>query len=192
MLGIPMNEKQATRKLNDLKVDQIDSGTFNGQKFFNIAGVGFDAHVSACFATSYRRGLMGYVQVALTEIISYQSQRYVFEIDGKSFEREAFLVSVANSAQYGNSMYIAPLASVKDGLLDVCIIKRLPLYYFPLIGFHLFNKTLHKSKYVEIIQGKNIKIRREKAGIVHLDGEPQEMEADLQIAIKPFSLTIIN
>lgn len=191
-LGIPVNEKEAIQRLNELKVDHIDSGIFNNRHFFGIAGIGFDAHVSACFASNQTRGLTGYIHTVLTEVIGYQSQHYTIEVDGKLFEREAFIISIANSSQYGNNAYIAPLASVRDGLLDVCIIRRFPLYYLPMIGFHLANKTAHQSKYIEIIKGKDIKIRREKAGIVHLDGEPELMEANIQIMVNPFSLHVIH
>lgn len=191
-LGIPINEKEAIQRLNGLKVDRIDSGILNNRYFFGITGVGFDAHASACFANNQTRGLTGYIYTVLTEVVSYQSQHYAIEVDGKLIDREAFLISIANSSQYGNNAYIAPLASVKDGLLDVCIIRRFPLYYLPMIGFHLVNKTAHQSKYIEIIKGKDIVIRREKAGIVHLDGEPELMEANIQISIKPLSLTVIN
>ncbi len=190
-LDIPINEKKAIQRLNDLRVDRIDSGVFNKHHFFGIAGVGFDAHVSACFARNKTRGLRGYMHTVLSEVISYQPQHYTIEIDGKVLHREAFIISIANSSQYGNNTYIAPLASVKDGLLDVCIIRRFPLYYLPMVGFHLVNKTVHQSKYIEVIKGKEIEIHREKAGIVHLDGEPEWMEEDLQIVVKPCSLHVI-
>ncbi len=191
-LGIPVNEKEAIKRLNGLNVDRIDSGILNNRYFFGIAGVGFDAHVSACFANNQTRGLTGYIHTVLTEVISYQSQYYTIEVDGEVINRQAFLISIANSSQYGNNAHIAPLASVKDGLLDVCIIKRFPLYYLPMIGFHLVNKTAHQSKYIEIIKGRDIIIRREKAGIVHLDGEPELMEANIQITVNPLSLHIIH
>lgn len=190
-LGIPVNEKQAIKKINSMHVECIDSGVFNNQLFFGIAGVGFDAHVSACFANSRIRGLISYARIAISEFINYKTQHYKIYIDEKMLNREAFIISIANSSQYGNNAYIAPQASVKDGLLDVCIIKKFPWYYFPMIGFHLFNKTTHQSKYIEIIQGKNIQIHREKAGVAHIDGEPQRVQADIQIGIKPLSLQVL-
>ena len=84
------------------------------------------------------------------------------------------------------------LKLIKDGLLDVCIIKPFPLYSFPLMGIQMFNKTAHKSKFVEIIKGKEIKIIRDFAAPVHLDGEPENMDTELHVNIRPLSLTVLN
>ena len=191
-MGIPMSEKQAIKRLNNLSVDRIDSGVFNNHYFFGVAGMGFDAHISACFAASKIRGLLGYLQIAFAEIINYKTQRYQINVDGNLLERQAFIISIANSSQYGNNAYISPMASVKDGLLDVCIIKQFPWYYLPMLGYHLFNKTAHKSKYIEIIQGKNIKINRDKSDMVHLDGEPLVMQATIEIGLKSRSLQVLS
>ena len=191
-LGIPMNDKQALLKLNNLNVNAIDSGTINGRKFFNMAGIGFDAHISLRFADDVTRGLSGYVRTAMTEISKYSYLHYHLEIDGKTYDCDAFMISIANSSQFGNNAHIAPFASLSDGLLDICIIKPFPLYQFPVMGYRMFSKSTHKSKYVEIIKAKEIRILREKPDAVHLDGEPMIMDSELKIGIKPLSLFVLN
>ncbi len=47
------------------------------------------------------------------------------------------------------------------------------------------------SDMIEIIRGKNIKITREHAGPVHVDGEPLQMSADIKVSINPLSLKVI-
>jgi diacylglycerol kinase (ATP) len=101
------------------------------------------------------------------------------------------MISIANSSQYGNNAHISPSASVKDGLLDVCIIRPFPLYIFPVIGLRMFNKTTHRSRFVEIIKGREIRILRKGPGAVHVDGEPQLMDAELNIRVKPLSLSVL-
>lgn len=191
-LGIPLNDKQAVLRINDLHQSSVDSGIFNGRKFFNMAGIGFDAHISALFAEEVKRGLAGYVRTTLAEISKYRSQNYRLEIDGKAFEREAFMISIANSSQFGNNAHIAPFASLNDGFLDICIVKPFPLYQFPLMGYRMFSKSTHKSKFIEIIKGREIRILREFPAAVHLDGEPVPMGAELNIGIRPLSLNVLN
>jgi diacylglycerol kinase (ATP) len=101
------------------------------------------------------------------------------------------MLSFANSSQFGNNAHISPKASVQDGLLDVCIVKPFPLYKFPVMGWHMFNKTADKSGYVDIIRGKNIHVKRVSSGPIHLDGEPQVMGTDAEINIIPQSLKVI-
>jgi diacylglycerol kinase family enzyme len=106
-------------------------------------------------------------------------------------EREAFMVCIANSSQFGNNAHISPKASLRDGLLDVCIIKTFPLYLFPVLGYQMFNKTVDKSQYVNIIRGRSIRIIRERPGPIHLDGEPFEMGVEIKIELKPLSLKVL-
>jgi YegS/Rv2252/BmrU family lipid kinase len=191
-LGIPMDTGKAIKTLNKEKVELIDSGKLNGQYFFNMAGMGFDAHISEVFSHDKTRGFGAYIRSAFHEIANYKSEVYQLEIDGVAYEREAFMLSFANSSQYGNNAHVSPNASVCDGLLDVCIIKPFPLYRFPEMGLRMFTKTAPGSKYVEIIRAKHIMVRRSKSGPIHLDGEPQMMGADAEINVVPGSLKIIT
>ncbi len=191
-LGIPMDTGEAIKTLNKEKVELIDSGKLNGQYFFNMAGMGFDAHISEVFSHDKTRGFGAYVRSAFHEIANYKSEVYHLEIDGVAYEREAFMLSFANSSQYGNNAHVSPNASVQDGLLDVCIIKPFPLYRFIEMGLRMFTKTSESSKYVEIIKAKHIVVRRAKSGPVHLDGEPQMLGADAEINVVPGSLKIIT
>ncbi len=190
-LQIPINKSKAIANLNNLKSIKIDSATFNQKKFFNVAGMGFDAHISALFAKHATRGFQGYITTTLEEIRNYKPQTYAIEIDGVEYVRDAFMVSIANSSQFGNNAHISPLALLDDGLLDICIIKPFPLYKFPILGYKLFSKTAHSSNYIEILRGKKIKITRAVEGPVHVDGEPLNFPQEIHIAVKHLSLSLI-
>ena len=139
-LGIPMNEAAAIRRINRFESIEVDCGVINDRRFFNIAGLGFDASVSENFANENIRGPLGYMKSVFNVLSKYQPAHYKLTIDGKIYERQAFMISVANSPQYGNNAYIAPQASVNDGILDVCIVHKFPLYILPKMIFHLFYK----------------------------------------------------
>ncbi|MDT3402871.1 diacylglycerol/lipid kinase family protein [Mucilaginibacter terrae] len=190
-LSIPMDTVGAIQNININKVETIDAGQLNGQWFFNMAGMGFDAHISQVFAEQTTRGFITYFKSAVKEIVNYKSETYNLLIDGEEYDREAFMLSIANSSQYGNNAHVSPQASVQDGLLDVCVIKPFPLYRFPEMGMRMFTKTADKSKYVEIIRGKNISIKRGKPGAVHVDGEPHNAGTNAEVHIVPRSLNVI-
>lgn len=191
-LGIPLGDYNAIKRLNRLHASKIDTGVFNGKKFFNMAGVGFDAQISARFAENGKRGLGSYVKIAYSEVSNYHSQFYRLNIDGRDYEQQAFMISIANSSQYGNNAHISPHASLNDGMLDVCILKPFPLYKFPALAFRMFARNTHKSDYLEIIRGSNISIIRESEAAVHVDGEPLIMGKELNITLKSQSLTILH
>ncbi len=190
-LGIPMDTEEAIRNLNNWHVEAIDAATANGEWFFNMAGMGFDAHIAEVFSHEEKRGFSTYVKSAFHEISNYKADTYDIDIDGKLYQREAFMLSFANSSQYGNNAHVSPDASVQDGLIDVCIIKPFPLWRFIEMGIRMFTKTSDKSKYVEIFRGKKIKINRGTPGPMHLDGEPNIAPANVEINVVPASLKII-
>lgn len=191
-LKIPMDVKKSIECLNTGNVVSIDSAEANGKPFFNIAGMGFDAHISQVFANGKKRGFITYLKSTLQEILKYKAQTYHVEIDGSVYEREAFMLGFANSSQYGNNAHVSPEASAVDGLIDVCFIKPFPLYRFPELAIRAFTKMGHKSRFVEIIRGKHIIIKRDHPGPMHLDGEPMTGDAIVEINVLPHSLKIIT
>lgn len=190
-LKISMNPRKALEVINQCHVTKIDTATFNDKVYFNMAGMGFDAHVSAIFAGNKKRGFSGYLKLGLKEMLNYKPDTYTILIDGKTFVRKAFVVSVANSSQYGNNAYISPLASASDGLLDVCIVRNFPLYRIPILAFYMLTAKTHRSDMVEIIKGKDIHISRPTAAAIHIDGEPFFMDKEISISIQPLSLSVI-
>lgn len=190
-LQIPMDIEEAIKNLNAGDIAVIDSAQANGKPFFNMAGMGFDAHISEVFSHGKHRGFISYIKSSLLEVINYKPQDYYLEIDGRTYHRRAFMVSFANSSQYGNNAHVSPQASVQDGLLDICIIKPFPLYRFVGLVIRMFNKTANKSRFVEIINGKHVTVKRKTQGPMHLDGEPEIAEAEVKIDVLPASLNIL-
>jgi len=190
-LQVPMDTVEAIKTLGSGHIESIDSGTLNGNPFFNMAGMGFDAHIAEVFSHNKKRGFISYIKSAFEEINKYKPQLYKIEIDGKSYEREAFMVSFANSSQYGNNAHISPHASVQDGLLDVCVIKQFPFWRLVEMGIRMITKTADRVKFLEIIRGAEITVRRTATGPIHLDGEPQMQTADIHVKVIPASLKVI-
>lgn len=190
-LKIPLEPVKAIKNLNTGRTEPIDSAKINDQWFFNMAGMGFDAHISEVFSHGKTRGFRQYFKSSVQEISNYKAQTYHITIDGMQYHREAFMLSFANSSQYGNNAHVSPNASLHDGLIDICIIKPFPVYRLPEMGLRMLTKTSESSKFVEIIRGKNVQVSRSDAGPVHLDGEPHVMGAEANIKVFPNSLNVI-
>jgi diacylglycerol kinase (ATP) len=190
-LKIPLKAASAVQVINRLNIIKIDTGLFNGNGFFNMAGMGFDAYISSIFAEDKSRGLSGYLKLGLKEVLNYKAQTYDLVIDGKEYTFKAFLISIANSSQYGNNAHIAPAASVTDGLFDICIVKEFSIMKLPVLAYQMLTATTHQSKFVDIIKGREIMIRRPEEGPIHIDGEPMFMGKDIQVSILPLSLNVI-
>ena len=192
-LCLPMDMKQALRVINAGMTNHFDYGTINDQPFFCTCGMGFDAYVSLKFAESGKRGLTTYVENVLKEGFLYKPDTYIITDDSGCHQYKAFLVACANASQYGNNAYIAPEASMQDGLLDVIIMEPFNILEAATLGFDLFAKTLKNNTHIQSFQARSIHIQRSEPGAVHFDGDPTKMGTDIDVRIKPLGLkAIIN
>ncbi len=191
-LRIPLNYKKALDIVTNFRMQTIDGARINNKTFFCTAGIGFDALISYMFNKSGKRGIQKYVEISATQFIQYSSQDYTLYIDGKKCERKAFLITFANASQWGNNAYVAPQADASDGLLDVVVWKSFPQVAAPFMLPRLFNKSLHKSPYVETFRGRHILVERSKnTDVAHFDGEACVMGKTLYVHVLPDALKVL-
>jgi diacylglycerol kinase (ATP) len=115
----------------------------------------------------------------------------MIDVDGKSMERTALFISIANSNQFGYGTIIAPGARLDDGLLNVVIVRKFPLTDLPLIMQLLFTHRIDKYHSVETLSGKDIRIVRNKGKWVNLDGEAVKSDPYVHIVVKHLSLKVL-
>lgn len=190
-LNLPMNLKKCIDILNDCDIHTLDYGLINRHPFFCTCGMGFDAFISMKFAEAGKRGPITYMQKILEEGLNYQPETYEIEDEEGTHRYKAFLVSAANASQYGNNAYIAPQASMSDGLLDIIIMEPFDLIEAPQVAIELFNKTLDKNLKIKTFRASHIHIHRKSEGIIHYDGDPVMADADVDISIVPKGINII-
>ncbi len=182
-LMLPMNIKGAIRIINQCEVHCLDYGTINNIPFFCTCGMGFDAFISMKFAMSGKRGPISYVENVLKEGLKYKPETYEIEDETGTKRYKAFLISCANASQYGNDAYIAPQASMSDGLMDVIIMEPFDVLEAPQISIDMFNKTLNKNSKIKTFKTKKIHIHRDRPGVIHYDGDPLMMGEDIDIEL---------
>lgn len=190
-LHIPMDAKAAIDLLNTGECTCVDYGKINGMPFFCTCGVGFDAFVSLKFADSGKRGLLTYLENTLHESLTYEPETYEIENEEGTIKYKAFLIACANASQYGNNAYIAPQASLTDGLMDVTILEPFTVLDVPSLSFQLFNKTIDQNSRIKTMRAKKIKIHRTKEGVMHYDGDPVMGGKDIEVELIPHGLNVI-
>ncbi len=189
-LQIPLKPIKAIQSIGERGIRQMDLLSLNGMLCSNVAGVGFDAHIGACFAKSSSRGLWGYIKSIVNELFRYKSDTYSLTWEGGSWEGKAFLISLANGAQWGNNAWIAPQASCFDGILEVAILKPFAWYQVPGIVAALMLKQAHKSKAFHFISCRSLSLKRENHLAVHLDGEPLQAEPRIQVQVEAAAIAL--
>ena len=189
-LNIPLNVKDAIECINRDMSIQMDTVLVNDKTFLGVGGYGFDAVIAKKFDTHHKRGLRGYIGLLIREFFKYNPINVSIDLDGKVKTLPVVLCTVANSSQFGNGFTISPKSDVTDGKLELLILKPFSIWSAPSIIYRFFSKRSDKSRFTEITSFKNAKIKLSRK-IAHYDGEPFEVQDELNVSVVPKSLNIV-
>ena len=176
-LGIPTDIRQALDILQSAVSRPVDLGQCNGQYFINVAGIGFDAEVVSNarrfkrFASSRKAAYFLSVFYTLLRMKSYRATIF-FDGENEGVERRLLLGAVGNGRYIGGGMCVAPKAEIDDGMLDVCLVKKIGRLHF-LRLFPLFIRGDHiaHTDVVEYRRVRSIAIHFEQKLPLQMDGE---------------------
>ena len=190
-LHIPLKTPQALQLLDKHKIVTMDTIRINGLLSVNVSGIGFDAHVAGKFGKDGKRGLISYGKLVMKEFPHFNEFPIELKMDGKILKRKSFILALANSSQFGNNAKISPFASVCDQLIDVCFIKKVPLTQAVAFAQKMFTGHMNRSRFVEVVQGKNVRISFDVPMPYHIDGEAMEPVTTFEVLLVPGSLRIV-
>jgi YegS/Rv2252/BmrU family lipid kinase len=191
-LGIPRRPAAALRHALDAQARRIDAGEVESHLFFNVAGVGFDAHIAAEFSrASGPRGFRRYVRIVTRELFTYAPRPCEVTIASVVTAHRAFLLTAANGPQWGNGAIVAPEARLDDGLLDLVSVEAPSRLQLAGAVPRLFAGTLHKDPIVRIRRVTEARISGDAPVLFHYDGEPARSEgADVRVRVHPGALLV--
>lgn len=190
-LKIPLSPAKAIERINRKAVCQIDTVTVNGVPFISIAGTGYDAQVADDYAKKQRHGFDTYFRYIVKNYFTLGEKDYTLILPEETIHTKAFFISFANSNQMGYDVPISPHASLWDGKVDICIVRKPNALELPVISGFFLSKSMDKAPKVDIIQTESATIIRPQADVLNIDGESRTMEKDLHIQVNPLSLNVI-
>jgi YegS/Rv2252/BmrU family lipid kinase len=186
-MGIPMNSKKAIQWLNRAEVRSMDTLLINDHFSLNVAGIGFDAHISHVFAKMNSRGLVSYAKATWNSFFSYPEYQFTILQNGEQKSYSGFVLSICNSSQFGNNAHIAPNADISDGQVNLVVLKKPRWYQLPQLMLRSFTNTIDRSSLFTEIKGEAFQVSY-PANEAHVDGEPIIIDGKLNIKIQPASL----
>lgn len=190
-LNIPINFKKALNVITEENIIDIDYGKVNDKIFFCTCGMGFDAEVAAKASGKKSRGSFMYFKNMLETFFRQKPERFEIICPQGTIEDKAFVVTCANASQYGYNAHIAPHADIQDGMMNIAILKPLTVLDIPQTSLQLFTKKIDEnSKMIELITNKAT-IRREREGLIHIDGDPIKMGTEINVEIIPLGLKVL-
>jgi YegS/Rv2252/BmrU family lipid kinase len=192
-LGFRPNIRNLLKDIERNESFNIDVININNNLCLNVAGVGLDSFVAHSFNRLKARGFWSYVGVTLLNFIKLRPFHAEIRIPGENtISEDLFVLTAANTRQFGNNAFIAPQAFPNDGLLDIVLIKPFPKIMFPVFIYRLFTKRLHRSKYISHLKtGKEITIITDETRF-HIDGEPVTFHGDITIGIKKDAVSVLR
>ncbi len=190
-LNIPLQVKNAVQVLNKGVEKRIDTVKINEHFFLSIAGVGYDANVAAEYAKVKKRGFFAYLRIVLMEYAFYKPKRYRLFYEGKQLAVRALFISFANGNQFGYDLPIAPDATIDDGHIDVCIVRKPPFWRVLGTGLYFLFQQLDRSKYVQYLRVEKITLKQRKPHYTNIDGDAVMMPQEINIESDPKSLIVI-
>jgi len=178
------------KKAESVDIDVIE---INDQICLNVAGVGLDSFVAHSFDKAKIRGLWSYIWQTFKNFFLLKPVHITLQIEGaEPITEDLFVLSIANTRQFGNNAFIAPAAKPNDGIIDIVLIKPFPKIIAPLIVYRLFRGTLKDSKYFRYIKtDKPFTIRTNETRF-HIDGEAFEFKGDVVVKIKRDVLKVLK
>lgn len=191
------NETRFSKNLDELlekiKREQhreIDTFTVNDKLSINVSGTGFDGKVVKEFEKT-SRGFANYIKVSIRTFFKYKPIKIKFlDEQFQQYNGKYLMLSIANTRQFGNNAYIAPNASKSDGLVELVLVKKFPIYYAPFFAFRMFTKKLKSDDYLTYLSVSDIEFEVDKPHW-HIDGEYNRISSPIVVKVQPKSLRVL-
>lgn len=174
---------------------RMDVGRVNGLYFLNGMGLGFDASVAA---KNYvepgkvaRRGGKGkYLWHVVSTLLFFRERKVRIRSRDQDSESDCFMNTIAIGRRFAGSFVLTPEAIANDGLLDVCMIKKVNLLQrfkiLPMVpkGTHI------KDPKVDYYQTEKISVDFGTKVPFHVDGELY-FDTTFEVDLIPSALSMI-
>jgi diacylglycerol kinase family enzyme len=161
----------------------LDLGDAGGRTFIGIASCGFDSDANRIAnETRLVRGNVVYLYGALRAVLAWRPATFIIERDDEEPEIVlGYTFVAANSKAYGGGMYMAPDASLEDGLLDIVTVGDMSKLRF-VRGLPAVFKGEHVHQPgVLVRQAAQVRVSADRPFTMYADGDPI---AELPVTIR--------
>lgn len=177
LLGVYRHSpERAVKRMVTAVVRRVDVGKVGDEWFVNSMGFGFGpAVVRLRNQHSALKGFLSYLVPILRAFGTFQPPRFTVRSAEYGESGYMMMVEVCNGTTAGGSYRFAPDADPSDGMLDVCLIRRVSLPRFLLAIPRVIRGTHGRMKEVTIFRTARVRIATPDVPLLlHLDGELRE------------------
>jgi YegS/Rv2252/BmrU family lipid kinase len=173
-LGLPLQPRAAAAALLDWQPRRIDLGRAGERHFLLMAGIGFDAAITAAVGRDEKRrlGALAYVLRGIEIALRIRGSRVRMRLDGRLVKGRVLMVLVGNSQLYGGLVKITHRASIDDGLLDVCVIHGDNFFTALRHALAILSRRYSHDPQIAYYRARVIEISARPRLAVQVDGDP--------------------
>jgi len=172
-LGIPRSPVAACSVFERGRERRIDVGEVDGKRFVGIASCGFDSDANRIANATHVPGGAAYVYAAVRALASWRPARFTVTLDGGGELRfRGYSVAAANGPAFGGGMYLAPDASLDDGMFDVVSIAGVSRLRFAALLPTVFTGAHVRAAEVDVRRAREVTIAADRPFTLYADGDP--------------------
>lgn len=163
-----------------------DIGRVNDKYFVNVAAMGFLVDVSQKTDPDIKNtiGIISYYLKGVSEIPNLKPIPVKIKSKEYTSEDMIYFMLVMNGRSAGGFKRIAPMAEVNDGLLDVMILKEMPVLEMAPLLIKVLTGQHYESKNVVFFRTNQLYLESEQKVGTDVDGE-RGAEFPLEIEVLP-------
>lgn len=190
-LLMPRDIQGALGRLFKKRIQTIDGLRINDQWAFNVAGIGFDGYISTRFGENGKRGIRNYMKLINQEYKGYLPIDMLIQSGTTEIQTTLFQLAIANASQYGNNAIIAPNALLNDQLLDIALIRKIPMAFLPAFLLKVFSGNISRSRYFRSFRSAGMTVRTSRPVHFHTDGDGKGISDQFEIKVEPGCLKLM-
>lgn len=196
--GVPLDPMKAIDVIATGVAKPIDLGIANDRYFTSMIGLGYDAASINNLLPQLKAwsGPLAYWVSAFTSYVRHKAVRSRLIVDDgtrtKRLRRLVYMMVVSNAGLYaGGVLKFTPEASMRDGLLDICLIRSGRWYRALYHGALCLAGRLRTVSDVEFFRAKAVTFTSSRPFPYQLDGDPAG-HSPVVIRLAPAALRVVG
>jgi len=173
LFGCPTTPDEFTKIIDDgfgARVDILDLGE---RYCANSCGLGFEGQVNqVSHGITRLQGSFLYLAATFKALSSLRTPRFRLRTaEGETAEGEYLMVSIGNGNRAGGAFYLTPGAYPDDGLIDICLVRRMSRLKILALLPRTFRGKHITHRDVSVLRTGQLTIETEGEHPMHIDGE---------------------
>jgi diacylglycerol kinase (ATP) len=191
-MGFRKRLRSLIRDIRAKESFSIDVLFINDKPSINVSGIGLDSLVAHEFHNLRSRGIWSYGISAIKVVNRIKPFDVSIDLGNHKISDRFFMVSVANTRQFGSNALLAPMALPDDGKYNLVLVRPFPKLMTPFFVVRLLTGTLRESKYVKYLESEKQVLIRSEEKRIHIDGEPVILDDIISVSMKKNALRILK